>query len=141
MNGTRGLVIAIAAAFVVGCSVGLMGGILFMRFAAPGPPMAGLHGPRPPYFGPAGPGARGGPEQMLPRLERALQLSAEQHDRIVAILDGARHGHAAMRESMHVEIERVLTPEQRERWRKLEERFERPRRGRWSREPMPPDRP
>ncbi|MEK7331073.1 MAG: hypothetical protein AAB113_09745 [Candidatus Eisenbacteria bacterium] len=154
MNGARGLVIATAAAFIVGCSVGLMGGILFMRFAAPGPhggPMFGaMRGPRPPIFGqggrggpggPGGPGMPGGPERMMPWLERTLDLSPAQRERIVAVLDRARHEQVAVRESVQVWIERELTPEQRERWKQMEERFERSRRGRWPRGPMPPDRP
>ena len=150
MNGARGLLIATAAAFIVGCSVGLMGGILFMRFGGPGPPagmgpggMRGMRGERPrsPYFGPERPGMRGGPDRILPELERMLDLSPDQHERMLAILDRARRGHEAMRESVQVWIERELTPAQRERWKQLEERFERSPRGRWPREPRPPDRP
>lgn len=137
MNGTRGLVIATAAAFIVGCSVGLMGGILFVHFVAPR-----LHG-RSEFgtergFGPPGRGGRG-PERMLPELDRALSLTPEQHGRILTALDRARDEQVAVRESVHVWIERELTPEQRERWKQMEERFERTRRGRWSRGPMPPD--
>jgi len=78
---------------------------------------------------------------MLPVLERALSLSPEQHERLVAHLDRARRETAVVRESMQVWIENELTPEQRERWKRMEARFERSRRGRWPREPMPPDRP
>ena len=145
MNGARGLVIATAAAFIVGCSVGLMGGILFMRFAAPRPhgePMFGaMRGARPPFFDRGERGMPGGPERMMPGLERALDLSPAQRERIVAVLDRARHQQVAMRESVQVWIERELTPEQRERWKQMEERFERSRRGRWSHGPMAPDRP
>lgn len=145
MNGARGLVIATAAAFIVGCSVGLMGGIVFMRFAAPGPNgerMFGpMRGPRPPFLERGGRGMAGGPERMMPVLERALDLSPAQRERIVAVLDRARHHQVALRESVQVWIERELTPAQRERWKQMEQRFERSRRGRWSREPMPPDRP
>ncbi len=140
MNGTRGLVIATAAAFIVGCSAGLMGGILLMRFAAPAPggPMFGLrHGPRPPFVGRGGPR----PEGVMPALERALDLTPAQRERIVLQLDRARRQQAAVRESMQVWIERELNPEQRARWKRMEERFERSRRGRWSRGPRWPDRP
>lgn len=126
MNGTRGLLIATAAAFIVGCSVGLMGGILFMRF---GPGMPGGPGGR---FG----GGRferrigpGGPEAMLPRIARELDLTPEQHDRILRQIDRVRAERAAARESLHVWIDRELTPEQRERWKAMEERFERSRHG------------
>jgi Spy/CpxP family protein refolding chaperone len=83
----------------------------------------------------------GGPERMMPWLERTLDLSPAQRERIVAVLDRARHEQVAVRESVQVWIERELTPEQRERWKQMEERFEQSRRGRWSRGPMPPDRP
>ena len=144
MNGTRGLVIATAAAFVVGCSVGLMDGILLLRFAAPFPggPMFGHgRGPAPPFElrgeRRRGPRAQG----FMPALERALDLSPGQRERIVAHIDRARRGQAAVRESMQVWIERELTPEQRARWRQMEERFERSRRGRWFRPPRGFDRP
>ena len=141
MNGTRGLLIATAAAFIVGCSVGLMGGILFMRFAAPGPHRGfmpgGRHGGPPPFERRGGPGP---PEGMLPMLGRELDLSPEQHDRILRQIDRARKQHGAVRESMHVWIERELTPEQRERWKRMEERFERSRRGSRSRGPRSHDR-
>ena len=141
MNGTRGLLIATAAAFIVGCSVGLMGGILFMRFGGPGP-----HG----GFRPGAPGwgsppferrgAPGRPEGMLPMLVRELDLSPEQHDRILGRIDRAREQHGAVRESLHLWIERELTPEQRERWKHMEERFERSHRGPRSRGPRSRDR-
>lgn len=127
MNGTRGLLIATAAAFIVGCSVGLMGGMLFMHF---GPGMHGGPGGR---FGSSGRFERrigpGGPEGMLPMMARELDLSPEQHDRILRQIDRVRAEHAAARESLHVWIDRELTPEQRERWKAMEERFERSRRG------------
>jgi len=142
VNGTRGLLIATAAAFIVGCSVGLMGGILFMRFGGAGPHggfmPGGRHAGPPPFERRGGPGR---PEGMLPMLERELDLSPEQHDRILQQIDRARQQHAAVRESMHVWIERELTPEQRERWKRMEERFERSRRGTRSRGPRSPDRP
>ena len=138
MNGTRGLVIATAAAFVVGCSVGLMGGMLFMRFVGPGHggPMFARAPGRPPF-------ERRGPRHdgLMPMLERSLDLSPTQRERIVAQIDRARRQQAAVRESMQVGIERELTPEQRERWKQMEDRFERSRRGRWSRSPRGFDRP
>ena len=148
MNGTRGLVIATAAAFIVGCSVGLMGGLLFMRLSAP-PPWAfmrdGRHGP--PFFEHGGAGERGGrrggghAERVLPMMEHELKLSPEQDERIVAQLDRARRDHAAVLESTEAWIDRELTPAQRERWKQMEARFERWRRGREPGGPPPPDRP
>jgi hypothetical protein len=136
VNGSRGLIIATAAAFVVGCSAGLIGGILFMRFA--GPPMFGVMRHRPEFIARRGPG---GPERMMPMLERALDLSPEQRERVVAHLDRARRETAAVHESLQVWIERELTPEQRVRWKQMEDRFERSRHDRRSREPMPPGGP
>lgn len=142
MNGTRGLVIAVAAAFIVGCSMGLMGGILFMRFGPAGAHphwMPGaMHGGPPPFEGRGGPGHM---ERMLPMLGRELDLSPEQRERLVRHLDRAREEHGAVRESMRVWIERELTPGQRERWKRLEERFERSRRGPGAGGARTPDRP
>ena len=78
---------------------------------------------------------------MLPMMVHELDLSAEQHDRILREIDRARQQHSTVRESMHVWIERELTPEQRERWKRMEERFERSRRGPRSRGPRSQDRP
>jgi hypothetical protein len=146
VNGTRGLVIATVAAFIVGCSVGLMGGILFTHFAGHGRHGGPMGGP-PPFFErriPGGPdrrGGPGGPDHWIPWLEHELDLSPAQHERIVAVLDRARHEQVAQRESLRVWIGRELTPAQRERWNQMEQRFERSRRGRWNRGPMSPDRP
>ena len=144
MNGMRGLLIATAAAFIVGCSVGLMGGILFMRYGGPGSHAGwmpgGTRGGPPPFMRHRGPGGPGHEERMLPILERELGLSAEQRDRIVRQLDRARLEHGAVRDTMRAWIERELTPEQRERWKRMEERFERSRRGRGSRGAWLPDR-
>jgi hypothetical protein len=142
VNGTRGLVIAVAAAFIVGCSVGLMGGILFMRFGPASPHLPhgpGAMGGGPPFF--EGRGGPGHGEHMISMLGRELDLSPGQHERIVRQIDRARAQHGAARESMRVWIERELTPEQREKWRRMEERFERSRRGRGARVPRGPDRP
>lgn len=143
MNGARGLAIATAAAFIVGCSVGVMAGISFMRFGPPGshggPAFGGPRGPHPGVFGRGG--LRGGPERVMPWLEQTLNLSPAQRERLVAVLDRARREQLAQRESVQVWIERELTPEQRARWKQMEDRFERSRRGRRSRGPMPPDRP
>ena len=151
MNGTRGLIIATAAAFIVGCSVGLMGGIVFMRFTGPGahggPRFGPVDGARSPDFerrGPGGPDRRGGPgghDRWIPWLDHELDLTPAQHERIVAVLDRARHEQVAQRESLRVWIGRELTPGQRERWKQMEQRFERSRRGRGDRGPTSPDRP
>ena len=136
MNGSRGLVIATAAAFIVGCAVGLIGGLLFVHFVAPR-----LHGR--PEFGMArgpGPGRPGGRERLLTEMDQTLSLTPDQHQRVLADLDRARREQVAVRESVHVWIERELNPDQRERWKQMEERFARARRARWSRGAMPDSR-
>lgn len=138
MNGTRGLVIATAAAFIVGCSVGLMGGIIFARFMLPGHSMfMRFRGDESRHYG-SGPGRRG-PDRLLPMLDETLKLTPQQHERIVGILDRARASNAAVRDSMQAEISRVLTPEQRARWKEMEDQFERSRRGRFRPIEWPPN--
>ena len=110
MNGRAGLVIAAATAFLVGGSLGLMGGILFSRGM--------IHGPRPLRGGP--PGMPGPP---IHRLERWLDLSPEQSARVRAITEASRGEMRAVHESLFVRVERELTPEQRAQWRALERRF------------------
>jgi hypothetical protein len=133
VNGTRGLVIGMIASFIVGCSVGMVSGIVLSRFA--------LHGERPFFMGhepwrsrPPGPGP------MLRHLEERLDLSAAQRERIEHILDSSRLGYAAVRESTHAAILRELTPEQRESFRKMDPRLMRERRG-MSPPPRGMDRP
>jgi Spy/CpxP family protein refolding chaperone len=139
MNGTRGLVIAVVAAFIVGCSAGLVGGILFTRFApqtqATGRfERGGQEGPRR-----GGPPRRRGP--TLEMLERRLDLTPEQRQRVEVLLEQSRKGYAQVRESTHAAIERELTPAQREEWKKLETRFPRERRRDSGRPPWRGDRP
>ena len=140
MNGTRGLVIAIAASFIVGCSAGLMGGILFTH-------LMGAHRwghERSPFGRHEGPPGRGGPRgparEMLPYLSRELDLSAEQQQHIQVLIDRARQEHQAVRESMEVWVGRELTPEQRMRWKDLERQMGMRRRGP-DRGGPPPERP
>jgi len=134
VNGARGLVIAIVAAFIVGCSAGMVGGIVFARFVMlPAAHVAGHRiGPRP---GPP----HGGP--MLEMLERGLDLTPDQRERIERILEESRHGYAVVRESTHAAIARELTPAQRERWTQMEERFLRERRRGFGRPPWRGGRP
>lgn len=135
MNGTRGLLIATAAAFVVGCSVGLMGGILFMRWAVPGPHARferGMRGGPPPFMIRRGPGP-GHEERTLSLLERELNLTPEQHVRLIRVLDRARKEREALHDSLKIWLARELTPEQQARWKEVEEhriRSMRERRGR-----------
>ena len=143
MNPTRGLIIAMAAAFLVGTSTGLVAGIALMRFGLHEPPPFSMmppwmHGaPRLPP-GPPGPPEPPGPGHLmlLHHLEDQLGLTAAQRERVMDILERVRDEREAERESVHVRIERELTPEQRRRWRDLQDRYE----TRWGRRPGRPGR-
>jgi hypothetical protein len=129
-------VIGILAAFIVGCSVGMVGGIVFARtVGVPGSGWAAR---------PAGPrhgGPPRGPGPMLEMLERHLDLTPDQRDRVERILEESRRGYTQVRESTHAAIERELTPAQREEWKQMEERFLRERRRGSGRPPWRGDRP
>jgi Spy/CpxP family protein refolding chaperone len=127
VNGARGLVIAVLASFLVGCSMGLMGGILIARFVLhpPSPRLAWRH-PEP-GMRPRGP--------VLEMIERRLDVTAAQRARIEAILDSSRVAYAAVRESTHAALRRELRPEQRGALDRMEARIMRERRGG---EPRPP---
>jgi Spy/CpxP family protein refolding chaperone len=132
----RGLVIGILAAFIVGCSLGMVGGIVFARYAGmPGSHWAGRPG------GPRQGGPQHGRGPMLERLERSLDLTPDQKDRVERILEESRRGYALVRESTHTAIERELTPAQRDEWKQMEERFLRERRRGSGRPPWRGDRP
>jgi len=134
MNGRRGLVIGILAAFVVGCSLGMVGGILCARFGVNRWGHAAGHG------GPRE-GGHGGPGPMLEMMEHRLDLTADQKVRVERILEESRRGYAQVRESTHAAIARELTPAQREEWKQMEERFLRERRHGFGRPPWRGDRP
>jgi Spy/CpxP family protein refolding chaperone len=133
VNGNRGLVIGMLAAFIVGCSAGMIGGIVFARYV--GVPFA--------HRGPGGPpgGRPHGTGPMLERMERDLSLTPDQRDRVEKILEESRRGFAQVRESTHTAIERELTPAQREQWKVMEERFQRERRRDSGRPPWRGNRP
>ncbi len=119
MSERRNLAIAVVASFVFGISGGALGAIaLIAALRASGPPWPGAPGPGPRFAG-------------RPPIERLmaeeLDLTEAQRERIEVILDRARPRYAAVQESTRAEIERMLTPEQRERWRDLERRFRGPR--------------
>jgi len=120
------IVLALVATFLIGASLGLMGGFLFATSQRP-PHAAWLERGR----GPGGPGVFGrvGEEvgrrvvrnvMVMPRLREALDLTDEQAARIEPLVNETHRAMGAARESLRVRIERVLTPEQRERWRRLE---------------------
>jgi hypothetical protein len=129
----RNLLIAIVVSFVFGISGGVLGtrgAVAWMQHL--GGPHGSLRGPGPSRA----PGARGAGRargHRRPPMERfvhrELDLSDPQEARIEEILDAARPRYAAVRESTHAEIQRVLTDAQRTKWRELEERFPERRRG------------
>jgi len=139
VNGNRGLIIAVAASFIVGCSLGMMGGIVFTHLLGHGG--FGRGGP-PPFMERRGPGGPSGPERrerMFTYMTREMGLNPEQKQRIEALIDKARSQHEAVRESTEAALDRELTPEQRARWRELEKEMGMRRHG--GREGPPPDRP
>lgn len=132
MNRTA-YVISLFAALLTGAALGLMGGIMFAHHvhgraiaaeaaarAVPGmPPMPGGPGGFPGHGGPgAGPG-RMDLRDAMPRLQKLLGLSPEQVKRIEPHVLATRKMVDAARESLHVSIDRELTPAQRERWREF----------------------
>lgn len=132
MSGRRGLLVAISASLVVGCAIGLIVGVLFARSVLfPHPPTGRRFG-----GGPAGPRA------MMHLVERRLDLTSDQSRRIERILDDVRAHADSMRESTRVRILEVLTPEQREKWERMNRRMF-PGRGRLRGRdrPPPPEEP
>jgi Spy/CpxP family protein refolding chaperone len=144
MNGNRGLIIAIAASFIVGCSAGLMGGIVFVHFMGHGRGARfdsfGMRGGPPPFMGHGGSRGPTRDERMLPYLARELDLTAAQQQRMKELIDRARHEHEAVRESMEVRVAQELTPAQRARWKELEQRMGMRRHGP-DRDGPPPEAP
>jgi Spy/CpxP family protein refolding chaperone len=109
--------------------LGIGTGLTVDRFADPGP-----RGPR--GFGRMGPGPR--PAALADRMSRELNLSSTQREQLEQVfVRGAerlenyrrdsRRQFASLSRQLNSEVEAVLTPEQRERFRAM--RRERPRRG------------
>jgi hypothetical protein len=111
-----GFVIAVAAAFLMGCALGLMGGILFSRTLA---------GPHPPRWAERG-RARPSAERMMRRLERRLELTDTQSAHIRAWVEQAHLEARASRESLRARIDAELSEDQRARWRAMEMERRRP---------------
>lgn len=148
---TRGRwLMALGAALLVGMSIGVLGGIAFARFVLlphgapfadgrdgiPGPPPR--HAGVPPFDGPGGGPAAGGPERHLMRLSHALQLSDEQRERARTHMERARGDFDRVRDSLEARIASELNPAQRERWMQMQRQLpgRGARRGAWQR----PDR-
>ncbi|MCP3982501.1 MAG: hypothetical protein GY716_24635 [bacterium] len=123
--------LSVAALFVVGVAVGVLGANVFLGPTIAGPPEPGM-----------GRGPGGGPHREgrgpfhVERLKRHLDLTAEQEDEIRRIVDASREeADALMREvrpQLHEQMDRtrteirgVLTPEQLESFDQLRERHRR----------------
>lgn len=117
------IALALVATFLIGASLGLMGGILFSR-AQHRPSAAEWFERGSSRRGPGGriEGDRRVPRHLrvMPRLREALDLTKEQEATIAPLVESAHATMGAARESLRVRIDRVLTPEQRERWKRLE---------------------
>lgn len=116
------IVVALVATFLIGASLGLMGGILFSMSQRP--PRA-LWVERAPSMRGAGrsPAMEGRlPRHLrvLPRLRKALDLTDAQVARVESLVVQTHASMETSRDSLRARIERVLTPAQRERWRRLE---------------------
>jgi hypothetical protein len=111
------LVVAILSSLLFGATVGLLGGVLFSHL---------MHnrGPHAEMFrrGPWGHRPMPMPGLIMQHLERELNLNNAQHRAIETLLEQSRTEFEAARESTHARIERVLTPEQLQRWHQMERR-------------------
>jgi hypothetical protein len=153
----KGTVIAALAAFLVGCSLGLIGGVLLTHFASTPPflrdGLGGIGGPGGPgatvifrrFGGPAGgldAGAHGpGRDRFVFWIDEKLNLDASQRAQIHKLLDDTRRAHEIDRDSLRTRIDRILTPEQRKTWKAMEDRFEGQRRRDLPPPPGPDERP
>lgn len=120
--------------------IGLGAGVMLGRRMSPPPSQRGGF-----LIGPGGRGAAGGPgprggRGLIERLDRELQLSADQKTRVQAIFDQRRpHLEAVQREiatraeqeqrELQAEVRKVLTPEQQQRFDRWLQEQPRGRRG------------
>ena len=123
MISRGGFVIAIIAALLSGVSLGLIAGILSVKYVMRAWAPYAMehrheHGPGPP------PG--------VVRLERELGLSPAQKDSVEAIVERSHARFEAMRDSLRRQIDAQLTPQQREKWQQEERRM-----GPWRGRPWP----
>jgi hypothetical protein len=120
----RDLVIVVIAAFLFGSTAGLLGGMVGARLLMSfGVEMANNRRPGG-GFGRMRREDHDGPPptpMVVERLSRALDLTPAQRESIAAVLDHSRARFAAQRDSLERQIERQLTPAQREQWRMMHE--------------------
>jgi Spy/CpxP family protein refolding chaperone len=136
------LVLSLVVAMLLGCAMGFIGSVMMARatFGEMPPMFAG--GPFG-HHGPGGPGGPGGPENHGARFERlvhALDLTPDQVARLKPRVEATRKQFDALRDSMHAQIDRELTPVQRVKFKKLQAMrpFPRPGHDRGAWPPPPP---
>lgn len=110
MNGSRGTILAISASLIVGCAIGLIVGVLFARsmFAL------GVRGASEHRFRPG---------DRLRMVEERLHLDKDQSDRIEKIVESSRADVDSIRDQTRQQILAVLTPDQREKWQRMDPFF------------------
>lgn len=134
------LVLSLVVAMLLGCAMGFIGSVIMARATfGEMPPMFAHHD----HGGPGGLGGQGGPENHGARFERlahALDLTPEQVARLKPRVEATRKQFDALRDSMHAQIDRELTPTQREKFKKLQAMrpFPRPGHDRGAWPPPPP---
>jgi hypothetical protein len=126
----RKWILGLIAAFLFGVTCGAVGalGVVALYHQRPGPPPFLSADPGFERGDRARKGRRGDRREgrrppMERLLTRHLDLSDGQRAAVARILDSARPRYAAIRESTHAEIDRILTPEQRDRLKQFEDRF------------------
>lgn len=113
------VILAVVSAMCLGLAFGFAGGVVFSHhMLRRGPMEFGLHGGFMGRFAPPGPRGMPSPRMMLTHLKRLLDLTPQQVDAIRDEIGRSRGDFAVVRDSLHARIERHLTPEQRERWRR-----------------------
>ena len=116
------MIVAVISALCLGVALGFMSGVVFSHhllghFGSHGEGY-GHHGWRSFHRGPPGEGPGvPSPRAIVPRLTRLLDLTPAQADAIRGEIERSRGDFAQVRDSLHVRIERHLTPAQRDKWR------------------------
>ena len=121
------LILSLLVVFLLGAAGGLIGSVVIARQ---------MFGSVPAFFGGRsmhGPGGHGeGPgshHDRFARLAHDLELTPEQIERLEPRVDATRKQFDALRDSMRAQIDRELTPEQREKFKRLQAQRQFPRPG------------
>ena len=117
------MIVAVISALCLGVSLGFMGGVMFSHHLLGGGGLHGMdfghHGWRGFRHGAPGPPGVPSPRAIVPHLTRMLDLTPAQADAIRGEIERTRGDFAQVRDSLHVRIERHLTPAQRDKWREV----------------------